>query len=96
MKALRNTKPGVIGHIAASDPALAAIRLRERIRKDGAQTLWIGDDGCLLAQDATRKISADANALIGTYTIATKASGIADDIAASRDEYAAAAIKARA
>jgi len=87
----------VLGHYAISDPVLVALKLSERIRKEGTQTLWIADDGCFLADDPTRKTaqSADPAGIVGKYTGAISADGIAADIEFTRSHFADSALRAR-
>lgn len=96
-KVIRSSIPSVLGHVASSDSDELAFRLKERIRKNGTQLVWIAADGCILCAEVNSPSAkqADETRLIGCYSSAAHAPRIASDIDVALAEYAESAMQAR-
>lgn len=94
----RGANPGVVGHVATTDTDDLAFRLKERIRKNGTQLVWIDDDGCILAVqvDSPAAKHVNENRLIGCYSNSAHGPRIASDIDVAIAEHATQAMRAHA
>jgi hypothetical protein len=94
----QQARPATVGHVATTDADLMAVRLKDRIRREGTQLVWIAEDGCILAAgvDSVCARHAQGEAVIGCYTKEAMPSHIAADVDFARNEYATQAMRARA
>lgn len=89
-KVLRSSNSSVLGHVASADSDNLAFRLKERIRKNGTQLVWIAQDGCIMTAEADSPAAkqADESRLVGCYSGTAHAPRIASDIDVALAEYA--------
>lgn len=75
-----------------------AFRLKERIRKNGTQLVWIASDGCIMAAEVNSPAAkaADESRLIGCYSSSAHAPRIASDIDVAMAELAQQAMRGHA
>jgi len=89
-------KPILIGHTVSRQYDIAEIRIKDKVRVYGPLTVWIADDGCILAVHDNPRFKPPEDGLIGSYNESAKAEDIADDIGIAALEYGNARMRARA
>lgn len=92
----RVPKPVLIGHIVSRQHDIAAVRALSKIRVYGPLTLWIAEDGCIMAEHDNPRSKPPQDSVIGRYNEKASVSDITDDIGSSAMEFGKAKMSARA